>query len=445
MTTSASGSAPALDGEEASGWVQDYILGATLDEIAAKTGVTKPTVVNRLTKLGIPIRNQAETNALRRKKAFDLHGQTIRNRFLQTRDVKLVSGEVGLPEATIKLFLRNSVPDYEVLARAPRNPSKVYTENDLITSLRQAAATVEGILTNAAYEGFVDENPDLEDGRRRPGNQVMGLRFGSWTGALTAAGLPANPHAGPAKQFEGEATAIRSIVACWHDLVRPPNVAAYDEWQKGKIEHPSSSTARRLLGSWNLGLVRAWQIVHGIVLDQDDADVAIPPSLAEGQSDGSGALPDHGDYRPADEEASVAPSVELSLPNYLELERAVGSHARIQNAVAAELSGVGLTPWSPTAAGPQFDLAFRGDDGAFTVVEVKSCTEQNLELQLRLGLGQVLRYAHQLRLRHDQVRAVLATELNPPSEWLDLLEQLAVHVIREASLKEDLQRVLAVT
>jgi hypothetical protein len=103
-----------------------------------------------------------------------------------------------------------------------------------------------------------------------------------------------------------------------------------------------------------------------------------------------------------------------------------------------------MTPWSPTAAGPQFDLAFRGDDGAFTVVEVKSCTEQNLELQLRLGLGQVLRYAHQLRLRHDQVRAVLATELNPSSEWLDLLEQLAVHVIREASLKEDLQRVLAV-
>lgn len=67
-----------------------------------------------------------------------------------------------------------------------------------------------------------------------------------------------------------------------------------------------------------------------------------------------------------------------------------------------------------------------------------------MELQLRLGLGQVLRYAHQLRLRHDQVRAVLATELNPPSEWLDLLEQLAVHVIREASLKEDLRRVLAV-
>jgi hypothetical protein len=411
MVTSASGLAPKPD-DDGPGWVHDYIQGATLDEIATMTTVSKQTVLNRLKKLGVPIRSKAETNALQLQKALELHGETMRTLFLQTRDVTQVVGEVGLPRSTAERFLRISIPDYPVLARAPRNPSKRYTEDDLITSLRLAADTGAAPLTNVAYEKFVEKHPTLEDGRRRPGNQAMGLRFGSWTGALTAAGLPANPHAGPAKRFENEETAISSLVTCWHDLHGPPTVAAYDQWQRGKTEQPSSSTARRLLGSWDLGLVRAWQVVHGIVLDQDDTDVAIPPSLIEGQPDGFGALPDHGAYKPADEKASVKPAVELSLPNYLALERAVCSHARIQNAVADELMALGVTPWSPTAAGPQYDLAFGGDDGAFTVIEVKSCTGQNMELQLRLGLGQVLRYAHQLRSRHDQVRAVLATELN---------------------------------
>lgn len=67
------------------------------------------------------------------------------------------------------------------------------------------------------------------------------------------------------------------------------------------------------------------------------------------------------------------------------------SHALIQNAVATAASAAGFEPWSPSGAGPTFDIAISADDGRLFGVEVKSATPENLELQLRIGLGQVLR------------------------------------------------------
>lgn len=53
------------------------------------------------------------------------------------------------------------------------------------------------------------------------------------------------------------------------------------------------------------------------------------------------------------------------------------------------------------------------------VTEVKSLTEQNEEQQLRLGLGQVLRYRDVLRSQFDDVTAVLAVERAPETVmWL---------------------------
>lgn len=147
-------------------------------------------------------------------------------------------------------------------------------------------------------------------------------------------------------------------------------------------------------------------------------------------------------YSRADEDVAVKGSFELTLPNYLALERAVRSHARIQNAVADVLIGLGFEPVSPNVAGPQFDVAFIAK-GVLVVVEVKSCTADNAELQLRLGLGQVLRYAFQLAAKGASVKAVLALEIEPSSEWLDLLSGLGVGVLCESSLVEGVARLAA--
>jgi hypothetical protein len=42
----------------------------------------------------------------------------------------------------------------------------------------------------------------------------------------------------------------------------------------GRARPPSE-----LAGSWNPLLVRAWQLVHGVTLDQDDEDVSVPQQL----------------------------------------------------------------------------------------------------------------------------------------------------------------------
>jgi hypothetical protein len=51
-------------------------------------------------------------------------------------------------------------------------------------------------------------------------------------------------------------------------------------------------------------------------------------------------------------------------------------------------------PWLPRE--PNFDLAWEADGTVF-VAEIKSIADDNEEEQLRLGLGQVLRYRHLCR------------------------------------------------
>ncbi len=59
------------------------------------------------------------------------------------------------------------------------------------------------------------------------------------------------------------------------------------------------------------------------------------------------------------------------------------------------------------------------------MAEVKGLTEDNEVRQLRLGLGQVLNYAHLLDWPGvENVRPVLAVEHRPAAEyWVDLCEE----------------------
>jgi transcriptional regulator with XRE-family HTH domain len=423
-------------------WVHEYLRGATQQEIADRLGFSKQHVANLLKKQGIPSRSVAETAALRDRLWSDQHGALLRESFLRSRDVGAVAAEFGLPAARARRLLRATVPDWEVLAAVPKQAAKRYTREELLASLAQAAAGAAGILTAEKYREYVGEHPDLPDDRRTPGGQAVLLRFGSWGAALQAAGLPANPPAGPGKRFDDPGAAVAALVECWRELGRPPTVADYDLWQREKPGHPSTATSRRLLGTWSSAQVRAWQIVHGIRLDQDDPAVAVPESAA-GASGAGATQPDPAPYLRVDEQVAVAAALEISLDGYLKLERAVRAHARLQNAVADAFLAAGVDPRSPLPDEPGFDVACFTPGGALIVVEVKSCTPGNLELQLRLGLGQVLRYAQQLRVRYPAVRAALAVEMSPPDGWAELLEGLGVALIAQDALEADIARLLA--
>ena len=117
------------------------------------------------------------------------------------------------------------------------------------------------------------------------------------------------------------------------------------------------------------------------------------------------------DYREADEDATTAGRDPFEVdPNLV--DRALRGHATTQNALANLLRSRSLAPRSPQPGEPQFDVAWL-DGQVLFVVEVKSLTKRNEEQQLRLGLGQVLRYRNLLADGRRKVVAVLALERAP--------------------------------
>jgi hypothetical protein len=117
------------------------------------------------------------------------------------------------------------------------------------------------------------------------------------------------------------------------------------------------------------------------------------------------------EYLAADESAAVAERDPFPTDPDV-IERGTRSHARLQNQLAAEVADAGLVPLSPAAGDPRFDLAWR-DWVDLHVAEVKSTTATNEEHQLRLGLGQLLRYRLALSIDGSAVRATLFVEQKP--------------------------------
>jgi hypothetical protein len=131
-------------------------------------------------------------------------------------------------------------------------------------------------------------------------------------------------------------------------------------------------------------------------------------------------------YRRADEAASVAERDAFSIDPAL-VERGVRGHAKTQNRFADFLISLGLSPRSPSISEPNFDIAWQSADRHY-VAEVKSLTDQNEEKQMRLGLGQVLRYAYTMR----QLNAcpVLIVERQPRDiSWIELCSSLGVLLV----------------
>jgi hypothetical protein len=134
-------------------------------------------------------------------------------------------------------------------------------------------------------------------------------------------------------------------------------------------------------------------------------------------------------YRPADENASAATRDPFSVDPAL-VERGCRGHAVTQNALAKFLRVRGIEPLSPSSPQVNFDLGWRAAD-RFFVAEVKSCTNANVEKQLRLGLGQVLRYRSILEdALEGLVVAVVALEADlADASWRKLFVALGVRLV----------------
>jgi hypothetical protein len=143
-------------------------------------------------------------------------------------------------------------------------------------------------------------------------------------------------------------------------------------------------------------------------------------------------------YRSANPEVRTAKREPFSVDPDL-VDRALRSHATTQDALASAAREAGLDPRSPVPGEPTFDLAW-DDDGTIVVAEIKSLTERNEERQLRLALGQVLRYAHLLSAGGRPVRPVIAAEREPSdASWLDLCAAAGVTLVWPGAFEPALQ------
>jgi hypothetical protein len=129
-------------------------------------------------------------------------------------------------------------------------------------------------------------------------------------------------------------------------------------------------------------------------------------------------------------------------------ERGAAAHTKTQNAIADVLLRHGIGPLSSRGGGASFDLGWEWS-GVLNVMEVKSVTKANEERQLRLGLGQVLRYRDLARSERFQAKAWLVAERPPTDDaWLRLCSDVAVQLTWpddfEQRLLDQLRRALAI-
>jgi len=133
-------------------------------------------------------------------------------------------------------------------------------------------------------------------------------------------------------------------------------------------------------------------------------------------------------YRPANEQAATAPRDPFDVdPDAV--DRALRSHASIQNSLESVVRNHGCRTFSPGSGDPDFDLAWE-QGGEVTVAEVKSVTAGNETKQLRLGLGQLLDYVDRARRSGKRARGVLAVEAEPADpRWVELCAEHGIMLV----------------
>jgi hypothetical protein len=122
----------------------------------------------------------------------------------------------------------------------------------------------------------------------------------------------------------------------------------------------------------------------------------------------------------------ASPSLSLDLSA---LDRASQAHERTCRALCDALRTAGHEGRCAFGDGPRFDIGWEVGNKLF-IAEIKSLASAREEQQIRLGLGQILDYAHQLLQHGKTVHPVLALERKPQHErWSGLARHHNVQLV----------------
>lgn len=221
------------------------------------------------------------------------------------------------------------------------------------------------------------------------------------------------------EDFRGAETAIREV----HDRLKA-------EFPSQALYFPFQLSSRRPVRAFQ-GYMTKWprELLHVIpdLAALDELAEHTRPSPTDPAPGVSSAVLGT-DYRRPDEEVVTSRDRDPHSVDPNLVDRALRGHRRTQNLLQDALVAAGFVPRSPAPGEPEFDIAW--DDGdAICIAEVKSMSNTNEEKQLRLAVGQVLRYAYLLSAGRP-VRRFIAVEREPrdPS-WLDFTAEHGIGLI----------------
>lgn len=234
-----------------------YKNGATLEEIGRSYGVTRERVRQIFVAFGLPTRSHSEAGANRRQAADGPLLRELEVLLAQGGQVYEIQTKLGVSRERLVRLTRKLVPDevHRRLLMGYNSPGPRYSDEEMLLCLKIAAGTNEKPLTSDDYDQAA-RSRWMPDGRSWPLAQTIARRFGSWSSALEAGGISANPPS-PAALYPAFNVdmCVAAVAALAGELARLPTAREYQAHAKslgGWV--PSMGTVRKLCGSWSEAL-----------------------------------------------------------------------------------------------------------------------------------------------------------------------------------------------
>jgi uncharacterized protein (DUF433 family) len=260
--------------------------GYSLDEIAARFGVTRERVRQILRAHGAP--DPELVAEARRQRAAVLAESRVDELLALWRaghEPGSAASALGLQTAACKTTIARFATEVDKAARrasmSGARGSQTYSDRDIIVALRAVGAALARVPSAKEYAL-------LARGLELPSLPTVLNRMGGWTRAVEAAGM--TPLSSPS-------TATRprrwTDAACWAALRRVvdelgevPTVLSYERHAAGRADLPSSATLRNRVGRWSaisarLAAERELAAhVQATGMPAGDAPGYVPPSAA---------------------------------------------------------------------------------------------------------------------------------------------------------------------
>jgi hypothetical protein len=257
-----------------------YDQGLSNREIGERFGLSAERIRQLLVSYGVVSRPASQR---RFEAAVRGREEEIVAAYLRLGNEADVARETGLDEVHVQRVLTANLPEIQVLRRRKRTKPERYTEEEILSALREAARCSSSPLGYHTYRRWAARQ--RAEGLPCPSPQTVLLRLGRWREALARAGLVV-PVGGGRPATYGRDSGVVALAQAWTELGQAPTIRQYEVWRSRRTELPAAVTIRRMATSWSDLLREAYPLIR-----RDVSPVQCQPAAQ--QTMGSPDVPPH--------------------------------------------------------------------------------------------------------------------------------------------------------